>query len=210
MNTPLTSIKGYAEALEKFDLTEEQRIKYLTYIQSESNRISDMYKKLLFLSYKSNVDYEPKTILIDKVLETIQIYLKNRVDEHKTKLIIDNKHNEFYGDEIMLVMAISNLIRNALNNSEPNTHIYINTYATITNLCIEVVDEGIGISKENISKILEPFYRVDKERSRKNGGAGLGLSLVQHILKLHNGQLKIESEPGKGSKFILLSEGLFI
>ena len=204
MNTPLTSIKGYAEALEKFDLSEDKKVKYLTYIQSESDRILDMYKKLLFLSYKSNVDFELENISIDKVMNIIKDDLKERLDDHKTKLIIDNKCNDFKGDEIMFVMAISNLIKNALNNSDNGTNVYVNTYDKKDKLYIEVVDEGIGISKDNISKILEPFYRVDKNRSRKNGGAGLGLSLVLRIMELHNGELKIESEEGKGSKFILI------
>lgn len=204
MNTPLTSIKGYAEALEKFDLSEDKKIKYLTYIQSESDRILDMYKKLLFLSYKSNVDFEVQDVSIDKVMSIIKEDLKERLNNHKTKLVIDNKYNDFKGDEIMFVMAISNLIKNALNNSDVGTKVYVNTYDKANKLYIEVVDEGIGISKENISKILEPFYRVDKNRSRKNGGAGLGLALVLRIMELHKGELKIESEEGKGSKFILI------
>ena len=204
MNTPLTSIKGYAEALEKFDLSEEKKVKYLTYIQSESDRISDMYKKLLFLSYKSNVDFEVQDVSIDKVIGIIKDDLKERLDTHNTKLVVDNKCDNFKGDEIMFVMAISNLIKNALNNSDKGTKVYVNTYDKENKLYIEVVDEGIGISKENISKILEPFYRVDKNRSRKNGGAGLGLALVLRIMELHKGELKIESEEGKGSKFILI------
>lgn len=204
MNTPLTSIKGYAEALEKFDLTEDKKVKYLTYIQSESDRILDMYKKLLFLSYKSNVDFESNVVSINKVMDIIKEDLKNRLEDHDTKLIIDNKQDEFHGDEIMFVMAISNLIKNALNNSDKGTKVYVNTYKSNNKLYVEVVDEGIGISKENIAKILEPFYRVDKNRSRKNGGAGLGLSLVQRIMELHKGELKIESKLGEGSKFILV------
>lgn len=204
MNTPLTSIKGYAEALEKFDLPDDKKTKYLTYIQSESDRILDMYKKLLFLSYKSNIDFELDIVSINKVLNIIKEDLKNRLEEHDTKLIIDNKCDEFHGDEIMIVMAVSNLIKNALNNSDKGTNVYINTYEKEDKLYIEVVDEGIGISKENISKILEPFYRVDKDRSRKNGGAGLGLSLVLRIMQLHKGELKIESKEGEGSKFILI------
>lgn len=204
MNTPLTSIKGYAEALEKFDLSEDKKVKYLTYIQSESDRILDMYKKLLFLSYKSNVDFEPSIVSIDKVMNIIKDDLKNRLEDHNTKLIIDNKCDEFHGDEIMFVMAISNLIKNALNNSDKGTNVYVNTYDKKDKLYIEVVDEGIGISKENISKILEPFYRVDKNRSRKNGGAGLGLSLVLRIMELHKGELKLESKEGEGSKFMLI------
>ena len=142
MNTPLTSIQGYAELLQKANLTEEQKDKYLTYIQSESKRISDMYKKLLLLSYKKNADLDFKNVIINALK------------------INDKKY-------------------------------------------IQVVDYGPGISKENIAKITEPFYRVDKVRSRKNGGAGLGLSICKSIMELHRGDLKIESDIGKGSIFIL-------
>ena len=100
-------------------------------------------------------------------------------------------------------MSISNLIKNAINVSAPKSKIIVNAFEMNNHKYIQVVDQGPGISKEDIKKITEPFYRVDKVRSRKNGGAGLGLSICKSIMEMHNGDLKIESELGKGSIFIL-------
>ena len=107
------------------------------------------------------------------------------------------------GDEILISVALSNLIRNAINNSEINKHIDVNIYSDDTSNYIEVIDQGCGISSEDINKIIEPFYRVDKARSRNQGGAGLGLSIVKRVANLHNGELIIKSEIGVGSKFII-------
>ena len=100
-------------------------------------------------------------------------------------------------------MSISNLIKNAMNVSEKNTKIMVNAFSMNDKKYIQVVDQGPGISEENIKKITEPFYRVDKVRSRKNGGAGLGLSICKSIMDMHGGKLLIESELGKGSIFTL-------
>jgi signal transduction histidine kinase len=203
MNTPLTSIQGYAELLQKANLTEEQKDKYLTYIQSESKRISDMYKKLLLLSYKKNADLDFKNVNISNVFSEIYKSQKNRLDSKNIDLIINNQLENIYGDETLIIMCVSNLVKNAINVSDVNSKIIINALKINDKKYIQVVDYGPGISKENIAKITEPFYRVDKVRSRKNGGAGLGLSICKSIMELHKGDLKIESDIGKGSIFIL-------
>lgn len=203
MNTPLTSIQGYAELLQKANLTEEQKDKYLTYIQSESKRISDMYKKLLLLSYKKNADLDFKNVNISNVFCEIYKSLKNRLDSKNIDLIINNQLENIYGDETLIIMCVSNLVKNAINVSDVNSKIIINALKINDKKYIQVVDYGPGISKENIAKITEPFYRVDKVRSRKNGGAGLGLSICKSIMDLHKGDLKVESDIGKGSIFIL-------
>lgn len=199
MNTPLTSIKGYAEILEKFDLNEEQKIKYLKYIQDESVRIRDMYKKLLVLAYKDDIEF--KEIDFNKLINDLKIDLHDKLNNHN--LIINNNCNIFYGDEVMISMCISNLVRNAINNSKENTNITINTYEDNKHKYIIVTDEGIGISKDNLNKIFEPFYRIDKNRSRSLGGSGLGLSIVKKIIEKHGGNIYIESELNVGSKFII-------
>lgn len=199
MNTPLTSIKGYAEAIEKFDISIDDKNKYLKYIQDESTRIKDMYKKLLILAYNDNIEF--KIIDFNKIITDLKIDLKDKLNNHN--LIIKNSCNYFLGDEILFSICLSNLIRNAINNSSNNTNIIINTYELGNYKYIEVIDEGIGISKENINKIFEPFYRIDKNRSRNNGGSGLGLSLVKNIIDKHNGKIYVESELNKGSKFII-------
>lgn len=203
MNTPLTSILGYSELMEKANLKEEQKNKYLRYIQEETRRIMDMYKKLLMLSYKKNADFEKNSVDMSYVFNEIYIALKSKLEDNHMELIINNQLKTIMGDEILISMAISNLVRNAINVSKPESKIIINAFKMNNKKYIQVIDQGSGISKENIQKITEPFYRVDKVRSRKNGGAGLGLSICKNIMDMHGGELKIESEVGKGSIFIL-------
>lgn len=203
MNTPLTSILGYSELLEKANLNEEQKTKYLKYIQQETKRILDMYKKLLMLSYKKNVDFEKNDIDMEKVFNEIKDSMQNKLSENNIELIINNQLRYLYGDETLIIMCILNLIKNAINVSKKESKIIINAFEMNNKKYVQVVDQGPGISEENIKKITEPFYRVDKVRARKNGGAGLGLSICKSIMEMHKGDIKIESDLGKGSIFIL-------
>lgn len=203
MNTPLTSIQGYAELMEKANLNDEQKGKYLKYIQDESKRIQDMYKKLLLLSYKKNSDFERSNVNINEAFNEIKNTLDERLNNAGVELIINNQLDYIYGDETLIIMCVSNLIKNAINVSDSGSKIMVNAFEMNNKKYIQVVDQGPGISKENIQKITEPFYRVDKVRSRKNGGAGLGLAICKSIMGMHEGELKIESELGKGSIFIL-------
>ena len=203
MNTPLTSIQGYAELMQKANLNDEQKQKYLKYIQDEGRRIQDMYKKLLLLSYKKNSDFEKKDVEMNEVFAEIEDTFREGMNDAEMELIINNQLSTIYGDETLIIMSISNLIKNAMNVSEKNTKIMVNAFSMNDKKYIQVVDQGPGISEENIKKITEPFYRVDKVRSRKNGGAGLGLSICKSIMDMHGGKLLIESELGKGSIFTL-------
>ena len=203
MNTPLTSIQGYAELMQKANLNDEQKQKYLKYIQDEGKRIQDMYKKLLLLSYKKNSDFEKKDVAMTEVFSEVEDTFKERLNDAEMELIINNQLSTIYGDETLIIMSISNLIKNAMNVSDKNTKIMVNAFSMNNKKYVQVVDQGPGISEENIKKITEPFYRVDKVRSRKNGGAGLGLSICKSIMDMHGGKLLIESELGKGSIFTL-------
>lgn len=204
MNTPLTSIYGYSKLLENAELNEEKKIKYLQYIQSETNRISDMYKKLLAISYKSNNELDIQDNKLNNILEELNKELKSKVEDKNINLIIDNNIDELKCDKILVSLAISNLVRNAIEISEDNSIVKIHTYEDENNKYIEVIDNGKGIEEEQISKIIEPFYRVDKARSRAHGGAGLGLSIVTKVMTLHNGKLNIKSKVNVGSTFILI------
>lgn len=203
MNTPLTSISGYSDLLINAILTDKQRQKYLKYIKEETNRINEMYKKLLVISYKENNNIDIVKINCDDMFSEIERELKSKLKEKKIKLDIDNQLPFLEGDKVLISLAISNLVRNAIDASLENSQVIIKTYQKEHKKYIVVTDMGRGIAKEQIAKIVEPFYRIDKARSRKNGGAGLGLSIVTRVMQLHRGQLKIISEIGKGSSFIL-------
>ena len=203
MNTPLTSIYGYVELMEKANLDDEKKYKALDYMKHETKRIMDMQKKLLMLSYKENTSIDKSSINLNNIYEQLNIELKDRLSSKNITISFDNNVSSFIGDDLLVSLAISNLIRNAINNSSENTHIDVNSYTSGDFNIIAVKDQGCGIKKEDIDKIVEPFYRVDKARSRKDGGAGLGLSIVKKIMEIHGGKLEIESEIGVGSTFIL-------
>ena len=179
MNTPLTTINGYAEFLERANCSREDQIKYLQYIQEESKRIRDIYKKLLLLSYKREKDIEIKQENFNQILEKVNQSVSGKLNEKNIELIIINNINILTCDKTLVQIAISNLIKNAANASEENSRIIVNGYDTKEGKVVEVIDYGVGISSDNIQKILEPFYRVDKARSREEGGAGLRIINMQ-------------------------------
>lgn len=203
INTPLTSIIGYSELLQKANCSEDQRIQFLNNIQEEAKRINDIHKKLLLLSYKKNADLDMKHNDLNKILEEVKRLLEFKLQQNSINLIINNSIDRIFGDETLILMCISNLVTNAIYASPKGSKIFINGFEQNNRIYIQVIDEGQGISKENIEKIIEPFYRVDKARSRKNGGAGLGLSICKSIMELHKGTLMIESKLGEGSCFTL-------
>lgn len=203
INTPLTLIQGYAELLEKANCTEEQKMNFLASIQDETKKINDMHKKLLLLSYKRNADLEKRNFDARKMFDKIENNICTKIQEKRLNLIIENSIVNIYGDETLIIMCVTNLINNAINASQMEKTIWIKSYEEGLKQYIYVIDEGKGIPIEHINKIIEPFYRVDKARSRQNGGAGLGLSICKSIMELHNGQLIIKSKIDEGSTFIL-------
>lgn len=108
-----------------------------------------------------------------------------------------------YGDEVRLEQIIQNIIENALRYTEEGGTITITLTEKETTCLLTIEDTGRGISEEHLSKITERFYRVNKARSRFDGGTGIGLSIVEQLMKLHEGSMSIESELGKGTKVIL-------
>jgi two-component system sensor histidine kinase SenX3 len=107
------------------------------------------------------------------------------------------------GNHNQLVMAVHNLVENAINYSSDKTRVTISTKVDSQIIEILVKDQGIGIADENLDRIFERFYRVDPARSRATGGTGLGLSIVKHVVKNHGGEVKVWSAPGVGSTFAI-------
>jgi len=103
------------------------------------------------------------------------------------------------GEENRLIQIFTNLVNNAVMYSPKNSSLTINGYEQNQFGVIEVIDEGIGIEKEDIGRVFERFYRVDTARSRNSGGTGLGLAIVKHLVELHNGKIEVESEVEQGT-----------
>lgn len=202
LKTPLTTIKGFGELFENGLLTDIADVKkYGAMIERESERLLFLINDIIRLS-----EIEEKT---EKVLTPINLYdsseyainllrqkAKNKnilITLNSPKDIMVNAHNG-YMNELLI-----NLIDNAIKYNKDNGSIKISLLEDDKKVTILVVDTGIGISKQDCSRIFERFYRVDKSHSKKIGGTGLGLSIVKHIVNYHNGEIHLQSELGVGT-----------
>ena len=124
---------------------------------------------------------------------------------HKFNVELNLSKNEYliYVDRDAVEEALINLISNSFKYSKEKKWIGVETYVQDNFMVLSVKDEGIGISRENSENIFHPFYRIDSKESQRTGGAGLGLSIVKHIMDAHEGKIEVLSELGKGSNFIL-------
>ncbi len=204
MNTPLTSIQGYSEFLINANATENQKQKAAENINLESKRMKDIYTKLMQLTLARVQDLELSSVSIPDLFHEleerfiIQLSKQDITLEHQIGL------HQMTLDYTLILMLLSNLIKNSIQALPNGGTIVIKSYLLNTKPVIEVSDNGYGIPKEKINDITKPFYRVDKSRSRKTGGAGLGLSICKNIASLHNAEMVIQSEDGAGTSIQLI------
>lgn len=200
LKTPMTAISGYAQTLLSTKLKEEDQQEALLYIYEECKRLERLSRKmmkLLELDQEGELvfEYVPVSRIFERAARSCEGILK----EKKLKLECTHQGQSFPMDEDLMTDVLINLIDNAGKASPPGGRILLKAEGD----AIEVQDFGCGIPKEEQDKILEPFYMVDKSRSRKYGGAGLGLALSAMIVKKHHVSLEIESRVGEGTRMIL-------
>ena len=201
LKTPLTSIKGFAETL-KYVEDEETREKFLDIIDSEAERLSRLISDILVLSkIESSTTTEDEEFIPYKVIDEVISIVKNMAESKNISLIVEKSEKDIklYGDKDKFLQLVLNLTENGIKYSNEGSTVKIRSLIKNGGYVLQVEDNGIGIPKEDIPRIFERFYRVDK--SRKSGGTGLGLAIVKHIVKIFNGEINIESELNKGSIF---------
>lgn len=200
LKTPMTAISGYAQTLLSTKLGEEERQEALLYIYEECSRLERLSRKMMKLL---ELDQDDELELADTpVVQIFDAAARSCVAILREKQIIleYSQHGEsFRMDADLMTDVMINLIDNAVKASSQGGRIILKAYGS----CIEVQDFGRGIPAGEQEKILEPFYMVDKSRSRRSGGAGLGLALTAMIARRHNMSLKIESKPEIGTRMIL-------
>lgn len=200
LKTPLTAISGYAQTLLNVKITKEEEQEALLYIDEECKRLSRLSGKMMrLLELERDVELElaptPVKELFEKAERVCQALLK---EKHLT--LAFEEHGEILSMDVELMTdVLINLIDNAAKASMEDGRIILRAGER----CIEVEDFGQGIPGEELEKIKEPFYMIDKSRSRKMGGAGLGLALVAMIAKRHGIRIEIDSRLGEGTRFIL-------
>jgi two-component system phosphate regulon sensor histidine kinase PhoR len=202
LKTPLTSIKGFAETL-KFVEDAQRRDKFLDIINDEAERLTRLINDILTLSYiEQHRETKFESINVSEIVEDVFNLMKNTADSKNITLEILEKRNfSLVGDKDRFKQMIINLVDNAIKYSENGDSVYIGIDSEENNHIIWVEDTGVGMSKEHLNRIFERFYRVDKARSRALGGTGLGLAIVKHIVLSLNGNINVQSELGKGTKF---------
>ena len=194
MRTPMTSIKGYSDYIGKAVNSAEDRVIAMRYLKDAVERLEKLSFKLSDMMLLQGKNIELEDIDLMEFIEDIKKDIKAKYFDLDIKFEFSSYEGIIKGDKTLLLSLVLNLVENsvrALKNRE-NKKIEVNVYKDEYPI-IEVVDNGCGMKEEEIKKITEPFYRVDKSRSRENGGAGLGMSIVEKIVQLHNIDMKIES-----------------
>lgn len=210
LKTPITSMKGFTETLIDGAKNDEASLDmFLNIILKESNRIQSLVEDLLDLSkIEQNTTLEKHLIDLSDVAKSSFSVIQPLANEKSIELIDQIEPNVMaMADEDKISQVIVNLMSNAVNYSPENRTVTLAVYLENQHPVIEVIDQGIGIGEEEKYRIFERFYRVDKARSRDSGGTGLGLSITKHIIEAYQGNIEVESELGKGSKFkVILPE----
>ncbi len=209
LRTPITSIKGFVETLLDGALHDPVDSKqFLNIISRQADRMDNIIEDLLLLSGIEN-GLDSGRVSIDKVKITDIIrdaveVCDYKAKEKKIRIAIECAPDiEARVNEPLLEQAVINLLDNAIKYSNEGGEIGIDVSRHDDGVTIEVRDRGCGIDEEDIPRLFERFYRVDKARSRKLGGTGLGLAIVKHIVQAHGGSVTVSSIPAKGSTFTL-------
>ncbi|MCL2361847.1 MAG: HAMP domain-containing histidine kinase [Defluviitaleaceae bacterium] len=201
IRTPLTSIFGYAEYLQKASLREGELLESAEYIMSEANHMKNVANSLLELATLRDYQPEKTQIFIPELFIEIKQSLEKTLEERGIELRIQALAPYIDGQPDLIKALLLNLCANAISSCEQGKGI-VRLSASIEkdNIIISIDDNGCGIPSDKLSKVTEPFFRIDKARSRNNqGGAGLGLALCKQIAHVHEAKMTIASTQGIGT-----------
>ena len=206
LRTPLTAIRGYVEALRDGGLQDPvQAEQFLRVIQRHSERMDKIVSDLLLLSEMESADrvLQRETVHLPELIRTAVETLRPLTEGKKQNLGVESMEglSTLRADSQKIHQVMINLLNNAISYTPEEGSITVQATPVPDGVEVSVTDNGIGIPPEDLSRIFERFYRVDKGRSRELGGTGLGLSIVKHIVEAHGGRVRVESKPGKGSRF---------
>ncbi|MDG4656541.1 ATP-binding protein [Ectobacillus antri] len=208
LRTPITSIKGFTETLLDGAMEDRKfREHFLSIILKESDRMQSLIEDLLDLSRIEQQGFQMNMAKVDvkQLIEEIAVILQAKaVDKEMNLRVMIPTSITVMGDAHRLKQIFINLINNAILYTPSGGTIEVSATEEKNRVRICVSDTGIGISEEEIPRIFERFYRIDKARSRNTGGTGLGLSIVKHLVEAHNGEITVQSTPGKGTMFTII------
>ncbi len=207
LKTPITSIMGYADTLLEEEYDKETQSKFLNVIATEARRMAKLVTDLLTLSKNDNDNTNIQKELFDlgelvkKCQDKLAIEIKRK--NHEVKCFVTADVPPVYADKDDIERVVLNILTNSIKYTKENGEIKIYVGFVYNDAYIKIFDNGIGIPEEDLSRIFERFYRVDKARSREMGGTGLGLSIAKDLLDRNSGSIDIKSEVGKGTEVVI-------
>lgn len=204
LKTPITTIKSYTETLIDGGMDESIRLNFLHVIDDECNRMGRLVSDLLKLSnmdFKKTI-WEKEELNVNRFIKDIvkKLELSFEAKNQNYKLVLDNKVPSIKVDKDAIEQVILNILSNAIKYTDKNGLISIETEYTDSFVTIIISDNGLGIPEEDLLRIFERFYRVEKGRSRDLGGTGLGLAIAKEIVEGHNGYINVISKYNQGTK----------
>jgi two-component system, OmpR family, sensor histidine kinase SenX3 len=206
LKTPIASVSLLAEALDHAADEPEQVRRFAGRLTVEASRLAHITSEVIALSR-----LQARDALLPDVLVPVDEVVAAAVDQNR--VVAAGKHVEVavraasgayvYGDRALMVVAVHNLVSNAIAYSNDGGRVGVGVKVDGDTVEIAVTDQGIGIESEDLERVFERFYRVDQARSRNTGGSGLGLSIVKHTVQNHGGDVRVWSQPGRGSTFMI-------
>ncbi|WP_042354820.1 two-component system histidine kinase PnpS [Bacillus rubiinfantis] len=208
LKTPVTSIKGFAETLIDGAMKNQETLEaFLLIILRESERLQSLIQDLLELSKIEQQGFQlnKQPFNVHTLLEEVITLLSRKAETKNIQLHYQSPSDEVIvnGDMDRLKQVFINLVNNSITYTPASGKVKVTLKDHGKYIRVHVKDTGVGIDKEEIPRIFERFYRVDRARSRNSGGTGLGLAIVKHLIEAHHGNILVRSEPGKGSEFII-------
>lgn len=207
LKTPITSIMGYADTLLEGEYDKDTQNRFLNVIAEEARRMAKLVTDLLTLSRFDNNQVLQEKVrfdlgeLVKQCQEKVQIEIDKK--KHKVECFVTADVPKVYADKEGIERVVLNILTNSIKYTPEGGNIKIYVGFVYNDAYIKVIDNGLGIPEEDLNRIFERFYRVDKARTRQMGGTGLGLSIAKEILDKNNGTIDIKSEKGKGTEVVI-------
>lgn len=201
--TPLTSIKAYVDLLDMYRDDPQLMEDGVQNIRKETNRLHEMVDKILKLSALEKYDFEqrPEQVELKRLLEDICDRMKGKAAKFDLTLHTNIKEAVVWADRESLIHIFINLIDNAIKYNEPGGKVEVTSYTLENSIIVDVANTGIGIPPEAEEKLFQPFFTVNKDRSRLSGGTGLGLALAKDLTEKQKGVIKLHHSDSKWTIF---------
>lgn len=206
LRSPLTSMKGYIQGVLDHTIPVEDQDKYLRIALDETERMNRLINELMDLSRIETGQFsiDIKVVDINEIIRRVLISKEDRINDKGMEVEVDFEKDIFMvvGDPDRLQQVIINLLDNAIKFNREGGLLTFKTWLFKDNVYVKIADQGPGIAKDEIPHLWEPFYQIDKSRTRNKEGTGLGLPIVKKIIEAHEQNIWLNSEEGKGSAFI--------